>query len=319
MDWLDDRLRDRPRSRSALDFAKSYFEEFQEDRITGLASEIGFWWILTLFPAALVFTAVLAQLDVIFDASVSQEVQSEIVGFVSDVFGEDSETAIQQTQEVFLQQARGLLTVSLILALWSTSKSFVTIIQALDIVYDLEERRGYLRLRLFGMVMGLGTILMAALSLAIIALGPVLGKGEDVMGNLGFPGWASTVWHDLRYLIAGLLIVVWTATIFHVAPSKHTPWRWDLPGAGLTAVCWLLATGGFGVYLRFASDGSFVVGVLGGILVLMLWFWLLAIGLLAGGQLNALLIERADVDQRTRPKIVGPAIDSVRRRIGSGS
>ena len=319
MSWLDERIEDRPRLRSAVDFGREYLHEFREDRTTGLASEIGFWWILTLLPAGLVFTAVLAQLDVIFDASVSQEVQEEVVSLVTGIFGEESDTAIQQTQDVFESQVRGLLTVSLILALWSTAKSFVSIIEALDIVYDLEERRGYLKLRLFGMVMGLGTILMAALSLAIIALGPMLGKGEDAMEQLGLPGWASTVWNDVRYLVAGLLIVVWTATIFHVAPSKRTRWRWDLPGAILTAALWLAATGGFGVYLRVASDGSFVVGVLGGILVLMMWFWLLAIGLLAGGQLNALLIERAGIEQRTRPKVVGPAIDAVRRRIGFGS
>ncbi len=319
MTWLDKWLEGQPGLRSAVDFGREYIREFQEDRITGLASEIGFWWILTLFPAALVFTAVLAQLDVIFDASVSTEVQDEIVTFVTDIFGADSETPIQQTKDVFDHQARGLLTVSLIMALWSTAKSFVTIIQALDIVYDLEERRGYLRLRLLGMLMGLGTILMAALSLTIIALGPLLGKGEEALEGFGFPGWASAAWHDLRFVISGVLIVLWTATVFHVAPSKHTAWRWDLPGAMLTAVFWLVATGGFGVYLRLASEGSFVVGVLGGILVLMLWFWLLAIGLLAGGQLNGLLIERAGVPQRPRKAIVGPAFQRVWRRIGFGS
>ena len=319
MSWVDDKLQSRPRLRSAVDFVREYMREFKEDRVTGLASEIGFWWILTLFPAALVFTAVLAQLDVIFDASVSEEVENEIVDFVRGIFGDDSETAIEQTQNMFQQQARGLLTVSLVLALWSTAKSFVSIIEALDVVYDLEERRGYLRLRVFGMVMGLGTILMAALSLAIIALGPLLGKGEEVMENLGFPSWAATAWHDLRFLIAGFFIVVWTATIFHVAPSQHTKWKWDVPGAVLTAVFWIVATGGFGIYLNFASEGSFVVGVLGGVLVLMLWFWLHAIGLLAGGQLNAILIQRAGVEQRERRKVVGSAITRVKRGIGFDS
>ena len=79
------------------------------------------------------------------------------------------------------------------------------------------------------------------------------------------------------------------STVFHIAPDHHTPWRWDLPGALLTGVLWILFSGGFRLYLEVAQSGNEIFGVLGGALIVLLWFWVLALAALLGGELNALI------------------------------
>lgn len=297
-----------PRVRATADFLVAYGKEFGEDRVSGLSAEVAFWWILSLFPALLVMAAVLGSLDSVVGQEVSADVEQEVLGFVEDFFGGEAQNARSATEAVFSESPAGLLTVGVLLALWSTSKAFLTLIQALDIVYDLEERRGYLRLRLMGMGMGLLTIVIAALTMSMIAVGPLLGKGEELAGDLGLGSWFAWFWDVLRVPLAGLLAISWIATIYHWAPARETRWRWDLPGAVLALVAWWLASLGFRIYLSFSSDSSFVVGVLGGALVMLLWFWLLAIGLLAGGELNAQIVRWFDVDQEQRPQVLRPAL-----------
>ncbi len=89
------------------------------------------------------------------------------------------------------------------------------------------------------------------------------------------------------------ILVVWSATIYQVAPSHRTPWRDELPGALIATVWWSIVSLGFNRYLSAASSGSNAVfGLLGGALSLMFWLYLMALGLLVGAEVNALLAVR---------------------------
>jgi uncharacterized BrkB/YihY/UPF0761 family membrane protein len=85
------------------------------------------------------------------------------------------------------------------------------------------------------------------------------------------------------------VLVAWAATVYHVAPGRRLRWREALPGAVAAAVLWLVASGGFSLYLRVAADANRVLGTLGGGLIGVLWLYLLALILLVGGELNGVL------------------------------
>jgi membrane protein len=166
-------------------------------------------------------------------------------------------------------------------------------VNALDVVYDLDERRSYVGLRAVGLALALGTVLVVAGMLSMLVLGPLLGTGRDVADALGLGRGFATFWDWVRWPIAVTVMVAWAATVLHVAPNHHTPWRWELPGAVLAAAAWAALSTLLRVYLSVATArANQVLGTLGGSLIVLLWLYLLAAGLLLGGELNAVLIAR---------------------------
>jgi membrane protein len=99
-------------------------------------------------------------------------------------------------------------------------------------------------------------------------------------------------WDYLRWPVLVLALIAWATTLCHVAPSRRTPWRRDLPGGVLAALLWLLASFGFNLYLRLVVRGNPVFGALGGGLIVMSWLYLLSLSMVLGGEVNALLLRR---------------------------
>ena len=101
---------------------------------------------------------------------------------------------------------------------------------------------------------------------------------------------------------------------YHLAPDHRTPWRWDLPGTALAMVTGALASVGLRLYVRFGGSSNVLIGSLGSVLVVMIWMYLVAIGLLVGAELNAVLAERAGVEQVPRRGLELPRLERLTRR-----
>ena len=153
-------------------------------------------------------------------------------------------------------------------------------------------RAGFVRLRLASLGLGFGTIATVALSTWLWSLSA--GVGVPLI---------------VRVAVALVVLVVWAATIFHVGPNHHTPWRYDLPGAVLAAIGWFIVSVGYGWYIQLAGGGNAVLGIAGAILLGMTWFWIVCLILLVGGELNEIVARRAGVVGDSRRIL--PSIDPV--------
>lgn len=289
-----ERFRQRPRVASAWSFAGDVATAFTRDRVTGRASEVAFWWVFTLFPALLVLAAVLGFLGQLVGSSASQQVEDALVRVVADFTGSEANEAVAQVRALFDRHGAGLLTFGVLLALWSTSRSFTALIYSLDEVYAVSDSRGHVKIRAVGFGLALLTIVAAAVvALTMVVVGPFLGRGGDLTSDTGVSAEVlSTIWTWLRVPFAVLALVGFHTTIFWIAPDHRVAWRTSLPGGGCAAGAWVMASVGFSIYLDLAAGSSLVVGVLGGALSVMLWLYLLAIGLLLGGVVNAELGRR---------------------------
>lgn len=274
---------------------RALVREWREDRVSGLAAEIAFFGILSLFPVLLAVAAALGSLDAIAGGDVAERAKEEVLGFLRDTLTDDAAGTIDAVEDIFAGSSPGVLTVGVAAAVWSASRGFTALIRALDVVYDLEEQRRYVPMRALSLALALGSVVVAALTLAMLVLGPLLGTGGEVADEFGLGSPFATWWDWARWPTAAIVLVAWAATVFHVAPNHHTPWRWDLPGALLSAAAWALASLGLRTYLTLAAGGNPVFGTLGGALIVLLWLYLLALGLLLGGELNALLAHRHGV------------------------
>jgi membrane protein len=295
MDLGSARRRLRPAAATVIDVGRSIVREWREDRVSGLAAEIAFFGILSLFPVLVALAAALGSLEAIAGGEVAERTQAEVLGFLRDTLTDDAAGTIDAVEDIFAGSSPGVLTIGVAAAVLSASRGFTALIRALDVVYDLDEHRGYLPMRVLALALALGSVGVVALMLAMLVLGPLLGTGADVADEVGLGGLFATWWDWARWPTAVVVLVAWAATVFHVAPNHHTPWRWDLPGAVLSAVAWALASLGLRAYLALAAEGNEVFGALGGALIVLLWLYLLGLGLLLGGELNAVLAHRYGV------------------------
>jgi membrane protein len=278
-------------------------QELRRDRVTGLAAEIAFFAILSLFPALLALVAALGSMEAVVGQDLAADAQDEVVGLLERVLTDEASGTIDAVQRLFDQSSPGLFTVGLAVALFSASRGFTAVINALDIAYDLDERRSYGRLRLAAIGLALGSVAVGAVLLAVMILGPLLGTGPDVAEAIGAGGAFATAWDWIRWPVAAMVAVGWATTILHLAPNHRTRWREDLPGALLAATTWLALSAGLRAYLAVAGDTNQVFGTLGGALIVLLWLYLLALGLLLGGELNAVLRRRRGQHKALAPEL----------------
>jgi membrane protein len=261
------------------------------DRLLGLAAETAFFAVLTLFPALLVVAAVLGQLSVFIGEANAVRVENGVLAFLDTVLTDTASPAVETVRGLF-EGNGGVLTLASLLALLSLSTAFATLINTVNITYDVPETRGWWRRRLLGLLLGAGTVLVGAVAVTLIVIGPLFGAGEDAVMQVGLDEAYSVFWSWVRWPMAFLALVLWATTMDHFAPATRSPWRYDLPGGLLTALLWLAASYGLHVYVSTVVTSSPVFGALGGGLILMTWFYLLCVALLAGGELNAILLAR---------------------------
>ncbi len=294
-------------------FTKALVREWSDDDVPDLAGGVAFYAILSLFPAFLSLAALLGVLDSAVGADVANRVETRVVDFLQTILTSQADSTLAAVQDLFTQARPGLLTFSLAAAVWALSRGFAALIRALNVVYDLEERRSWFKMRAIALALGVGSILSAAVMLTFLVVGPLLGSGEDVAAKIGLGDQFVLAWNLLRLPLAFVLLVLWAATILHVAPAHHTPWRNDLPGAVVAGILWIIFSAGLRVYIDFAQASNAVFGALGGVLILLLWFWLLALAALIGGEINQLLTRDPDEVEATREPGPGPGSELVER------
>lgn len=262
------------------------------DRLLALSAETAFFAVLTLFPALLAATAVLGSLASFLGQDAATKVEGAVLDFLDRLLTASADGVIETVRSLF-ESSGNALTVGALLALVSVSTAFSTMVNTVTIVYDVPETRGWWRRRWLGLLLGTGTVITGALVVTLIVVGPLFGAGLDVVTRLGFNQEYAAVWDYARYPVALLALLLWTATVYHLAPPERGRWSHQLPGALLAAVLWLGASVGLNIYLKVVVVRSPILGSLGGAFILMTWFYLLAAALLIGGELNAILRARA--------------------------
>lgn len=299
---------------SGREIARAFAHEWRDDRVSGLSAEIAFFSLLSLFPGLLAFSAALSSADSLVGRELADRAQSETIAFLERVLTSEGEPTIGAVRNLFEQSNGGVVTLGLLVALWSMSRAVAAAIEGLNHAYDVEEGRSWLGRRLAALALGLGTLLVGLVAVAMFLLGPLLGGGGQVADWLGVGEVFQTLWTWFRPPLTAALVIAWLAVTFHFGPFERTAWRWHLPGAAVTALWWALATLGLRVYLGTAGGTNQVFGILGGGLTLLMWLYLLSLGLLVGAELNAILADRAGTERR-RPRFdIGRGLGEVAQR-----
>ncbi len=270
-------------------------DEISRDNMSIVAAGCAFYALLALFPA---ITAMVSTYGLIADpADVERHMQS-LEGVVP---GEAFAIIRDQTHAVAAQGGTALgwgTALALVLALYSASSGVQTLFTALNIAYEEEETRGFLRFYLTSFAFTLAAVVGVALALALLVGVPALlallplGPATQWVVRLG----------SLALLLA--LVAAGVAAIYRFGPSRApASWRWLTPGSIAATVLWLLASLGFSWYVTNFAGYNETYGTLGGVIVLLMWLWISAYVVLLGAELNAELELQTAHDTTTGPPL----------------
>lgn len=266
--------------------------ELKKDRVGALAAEIAFFATLALFPALLMLAALLGYLDALVGRDLAEQAKSAVTDFADLVFTNRASGAIEAVESLFEQGETGVLTIASLGALFSLSRAFSGVMVALNLAYDSRERRVWWKRRLLALALSIGGLVISAVLVSTVVLGPLLGQGENLATLIGADGDFRFVWRYLRWPVALVAVVAATTTLFHLAPNKgRSSWKADIPGAVLSTLLFFLMSFGVRIYVAIAGGTNPVLGTLGGFAIILIWIYLLSYSLLIGGEVNALLIE----------------------------
>jgi membrane protein len=264
--------------------AKRAFDGFRRHQMTDVAASLTYYAMMSLFPAIVVGTSLFS---LIGDR---QTVANAVDYFARQGADQATQDAIRSAMDNIVKASGGAVSVALVLsvliALNGASGAFAASGRALNRIYGVEEDRGFVRRKIVDVAMTLMIVALLLVCVAALFLGG--GVAEDLLGTIGFGHSAAVVWSIARWPLAlGIMLVVY-ALIYAFAPDlEPRRLRWISPGAVAGVMIWIVASIGFGIYIKNFSSYGAAYGAAGGAIVLLLWLWLSSCAFLLGAELNA--------------------------------
>jgi membrane protein len=256
-----------------------------EDNCFSIAKGAAYSALLSFFPVLASAAAILVQTRAQFFSNTLENALSEIVPPGTE------DLVVQQFRSTGSRPA-GLLVVAIFISLWAASSVMKSLIEGFQAAYRVPRNRGFLR----GSAVAMSLVLLSAVPLVCASV-LILFGGQVEQAVLSWMqvdpllnpiAWVwELVSRIARYLLAFSATVVVTASLYYFGPSRPQRWRFMWPGAILATVLWLLATSGFGWYVRNIAHYNVMYGSVGAALALLVWMYLLAAIALIGCEFNA--------------------------------
>lgn len=177
----------------------------------------------------------------------------------------------------------GLLSLSILILLWSASSLFVAVMDTTNASYGVRDERPWWKKRLLAIVLTLAEIVLLIGASLTIALWP------QVMGWLGLSTLAMTLATVVQWLVVVMALLAGFALAYYFGPHIEQEWEWITPGSTLGVLALIAASLGFQFYLRFGNTYSETYGALAGVVLMMLWLYLAALALLVGAEVNSVI------------------------------
>jgi membrane protein len=278
-------------------------KEMNEDDCLGLAAQLAYYFFLALFPTILFVLAIASFFPL-------TNFVDEVTGALRPIAPGDMLTFLEdQLERLSNADSGGILTIGFLGAMWSSSAAIVAIIGSLNRAYDIEEGRPWWKVRLIAIGLTLGLAVLIITSFTLVVAGPAL--AERFASTLGLGTVFEWTWKILQWPLAFFLVSTAVGLVYYFSPDAEQDWVWITPGAVLGTLLWLVASLGFKVYLANFADYNATYGAVGGVIALLLWFYISGLAILTGAELNAEIEHASPYGKEPGEKVPGQ-----KRRIG---
>jgi membrane protein len=257
--------------------------EFQEDNLSDWAAALTYYGLLSLFPALI---AMVSLIGIFGDPKSTTDSLTEIITEIGPASA--AETFKGPIESI--TKSSGTAGIALVLgiaaALWSASGYTGAFMRASNIIYETPEGRPFWKLRpLQILVTFLMIVMMTLLAVSLVLTGPVV---SAVAEPLGIGSTAVDVWNVAKWPAMVLVFLLMLALLYYASPNvKLRGFKWVTPGSLVAIVVWIVASALFAFYVSSFGSYNKTYGTLGGMIALLVWFWISNLAILFGHQLNA--------------------------------
>ena len=263
------------------DVVKGAVKSFLDDDMITYAAALSFHLTLALFPFIIFLLTLLGALGLsdFFDRVL---VQAQ-AALPPDAY----ELLARVIGEIRGQPREGLLSVSILFAVWAASTGMRSVMNALNAAYDVEETRPAWKRYPLSIIYTIGLVAVVIAAAVFRLVGPW--AAQRFANQLGLTTAVAKVWTWLRWPVVVLLLLLVVALIYYLGPNISQPFRYVTPGSVSAVVVWILASIGFSLYVENFGNYGATYGSLGGMVVLLLYFFVSAGVLLFGAEVNAVI------------------------------
>lgn len=258
---------------------KRVFQKMQEDNLSLISAGVAFYFLLAIFP-------LLAAMVSLYGFFVSADTLHQHMQYLVGIVPVESRYILEEQIEQVVTKTKttlgiGLI-VSLLLAIWSGGKGSQALVTACNITYDEKSKRHFLLQIMIRITFTLGAIFILLISLFTITLLPSV---------LAYIGGIQLSEQEARWISWPILMVIFQftlAAVYRYAPArKNAKWRWVTPGSFVATVLWISASFAFSYYLNHFAKFNETYGSIGGVIILLMWFYLSAFIILLGAEINS--------------------------------
>ena len=267
------------------------YQQIGEDRLLAVAAGVVFYGLLAVFPAV---TALVS----LYGLFASPAAISDQLALLSGILPDSAvEILREQIGRLIANSAKlGLgFIFGLAVALWSANSGMKAIMDALNVVYEEKEKRGFIKLNLISLAFTLAGIGVLLLALGTVVVLPI------ALSYLGPHSATDLLLRLARWPLLIVIVIFGLAVLYRYGPSRREPrWQWISVGSAFAAIAWLVSSALLSWYLASFAHYDATYGSLGAGIGMMMWMWISSIVILFGAQLNS-EIEHQTIRDSTVP------------------
>ena len=268
-----------------VDLFKLTYKEVEEDHVMAFAGNLTYKGLFAIFPF---FTFLLSLLG-IFNAT---DLVNTMIDKLSGVAPQSATKFVEgQLLSITQSQAESAFTVgaiiSILLALWGVSGAFRSVMEAMNVMYAVEEDRPFWKVYGLSIFMSLAVAVLLLGALVLVVFGETI--GVTVADLVGLGSVFAAIWSIVQWPIVACVVLIAFALIYYFAPAAEQKFRWISPGSLLAFVFWLIFSLLFSLYASTAGSYNDTYGSLAGVIILMLYVYYSSLIMLVGAEMNQVI------------------------------
>lgn len=264
-----------------LQILRMLYSRFREHNISYTAGQIAYFFILSVFPFLIFINALIASFNIPSEAAIL---------FLEPFFPEQIVSFIAQYLEyINAQSSMSLLSLGIILALFSASKSVRSLAAAFNCAYDAEQNRGFFAQVMFSMLFILLFALMLLACIVLVAFGNDF--VSKIIANITLAFAFVDLFSVWRWVTISIILFFTMSVIYKILPTAKVKFSETVPGTAFALAGFLLLTGAFSFYVNNIVSSSLFYGSIGAVLLLMLWMYFAGAILVLGAELNKIMAD----------------------------
>jgi len=272
-----------------VEFFKRTAQEINEDHLAAFAGNLTYKGLFALFP----FFVFLLSLLGLFG---SPDLLTNLLDQARGVLPADAVSLIEdQLVGIAQSRAQGAFTagaiLSLLLALWGVSGAFRSVMEAMNVMYEIEEDRPFWKVYGMSIFLSLGVALLLIIALVLVVFGPEIGGAVADTVGLGFV--FQLVWNIVQWPVLLGIVLFAFALVYYFAPDVEQRFKFVSPGSIMAVVMWLLFSLLFSLYVDNFGSYDATFGAFAGIIILMLYIYYSSFIMLVGAQINQVIEDHA--------------------------